>query len=211
MTILFVPNRSAAKILPQSCMDLVKPDPALTQAKPEPHVYRCRKCRRVVAAKSNIITHQRADVVVAVATAAAAASNHDDDNETAAVADVIGAANLLSVSDHSDSEGVVDNRQVAVEAINKGRTPPPPPPANNCDPSQPCREIVFVEPMAWMDGVLREAQGKLHCPKCRTKLGSFSWTMGCRCPCGAQQSPAFYLVPARVELSRSVQNVEMSL
>lgn len=45
----------SAKILPQNCMDLVKPDPGLTQSKPEPIVYRCRKCRRIVAAKSNLM------------------------------------------------------------------------------------------------------------------------------------------------------------
>lgn len=38
-----------AKILPQSCMDVVKADPSLITVKPEPLVYRCRKCRYVVA------------------------------------------------------------------------------------------------------------------------------------------------------------------
>jgi hypothetical protein len=41
-----------------------------------------------------------------------------------------------------------------------------------------CRAMWFVEPMAWMAGVAHEPHGRLHCPKCRAKLGSFSWVMG---------------------------------
>lgn len=43
-----------AKILPQSCMDVVKADPSLITVKPEPLVYRCRKCRYVVACMGNL-------------------------------------------------------------------------------------------------------------------------------------------------------------
>lgn len=47
-----------AKILPSNFFDLVKIDPEITQANPEPIVYRCKKCRRIVASKSNLITHK---------------------------------------------------------------------------------------------------------------------------------------------------------
>ncbi|KAF2896041.1 hypothetical protein ILUMI_10134 [Ignelater luminosus] len=47
-----------AKILPQDFFDLIKPDPGLTRIQPEPNVYRCKKCRRIVASESNLITHQ---------------------------------------------------------------------------------------------------------------------------------------------------------
>lgn len=198
-------------------MDLVKPDPALTQAKPEPHVYRCRKCRRIVAAKGNIITHQRSDAPEANIHNRANA-DADDDDEAPVVAIVVSEAAAISLSlsgqSSAEEDNNADNRKA--EAIDIERTARKRALAATggepcAKPATPCREILFVEPMAWMDGVLRDSQGKLHCPKCRTKLGSFSWTMGCRCPCGAQQSPAFYLVPSRVELSRSVQNVEVSL
>lgn len=33
------------KILPQGCLDVLKPDPALVRARPDPNCYRCRKCR----------------------------------------------------------------------------------------------------------------------------------------------------------------------
>ncbi|XP_026324036.1 dual specificity protein phosphatase MPK-4-like [Hyposmocoma kahamanoa] len=45
------------KILPQLFADLVKPDPGLIRERPDPIVYRCKKCRRIVASQSNIIPH----------------------------------------------------------------------------------------------------------------------------------------------------------
>lgn len=45
------------KILPQCCADVVKADPSLITVRPDPRVYRCRKCRRIVAQASNIIPH----------------------------------------------------------------------------------------------------------------------------------------------------------
>jgi hypothetical protein len=41
-----------------------------------------------------------------------------------------------------------------------------------------CSEIYFVEPLVWMPSVTQSLQGKIHCPKCKSKLGSFSWIMG---------------------------------
>ena len=43
-----------AKILPQSSTDVVKADPSLITVKPEPLVYRCRKCRYVVACMGSL-------------------------------------------------------------------------------------------------------------------------------------------------------------
>lgn len=53
-----------------------------------------------------------------------------------------------------------------------------------------------------MADVAQQRQGKLHCPKCETKVGSFNWVSGSICPCGTVVAPAFYLVPSKVELSR---------
>lgn len=41
-----------------------------------------------------------------------------------------------------------------------------------------CNQIYFVEPLAWMKTVAHSEQGQLNCPKCDSKLGSFSWIMG---------------------------------
>lgn len=123
------------KILPQEFHSLIQPDPNLEQSKPEPKVYRCKKCRRILALESNLLLHQ--------------------------------------------TNGVT------------------------------CKETYFVEPLAWMD-VVQHKEGKLMCPKCNSKLGSFSWVMGCQCPCGVQVAPAFYLTPSKVDFTNVIKNMEIT-
>lgn len=184
-----------AKILPQNYMDLVKPDPGLIQSKPEPIVYRCRKCRRIVAAKSNLITHTPAsntDVKVA------------DTKHVTFQADI-----------HTHDENTSDELQMGgkrlLERVNTLCI------SSNSDKSadgetlQRCKEILFIEPLAWMLDIGKQTQGKLNCPKCQSKLGNFTWINSCNCPCGKNVSPAFYLVPSKVELTHSVQNVEITV
>ncbi|KAF5275669.1 hypothetical protein FQA39_LY06781 [Lamprigera yunnana] len=130
-----------AKILPQDFFDLIKPDPALIRIQPEPKVYRCKKCRRIVAAESNLILHQDAQSTV----------------------------------------------------------------------KRYCTKTYFIEPLSWMNNITQSTQGKLHCPKCKTKLGSFSWIMGCLCPCSCQVAPAFYLTPSKIDLTNVVKNVEVTI
>lgn len=77
------------------------------------------------------------------------------------------------------------------------------------DKGKNCTKTYFLEPIAWMN-VTQEIQGKLHCPKCKHKVGSFSWIMGSKCPCGVQVAPAFYLVPSKVDYTNVVKNVEMT-
>lgn len=189
-----------AKILPQSCMDLVKPDPALTQSKPEPIVYRCKKCRRIVAAKSNLITHTR---VTSMADAAP---------DIAPSAITTTSAIVHATNEHSSSANLM-SELVAKMSVQLGANS-----TNSSDRSvdvpnqQPrCKEILFIEPLAWMVDVSKQTQGKLNCPKCQSKLGNFTWINGCNCPCGKNVSPAFYLVPSKVELSHSVKNVEITV
>lgn len=64
---------------------------------------------------------------------------------------------------------------------NKSEAPETPDSAKDPELSMPlpsCQETFFVEPLGWMTEVLHQQQGKLNCPKCKTKLGSFSWIMG---------------------------------
>lgn len=56
---------------------------------------------------------------------------------------------------------------------------------------------LFVEPLRWMgegggaDSVVGGAvQGKLYCPKCQARLGSFNWA-GTQSSSGAWVTPAF--------------------
>lgn len=64
--------------------------------------------------------------------------------------------------------------------------------------SQPCTSL-FLEPMAWMRPQLGGCvAGKLACPGCGSRLGSFSWAGG-RCSCAAWVVPSFQLHAARVD------------
>ncbi|GFG38883.1 hypothetical protein Cfor_02190 [Coptotermes formosanus] len=135
-----------AKILPQSCMDVVKADPSLITVRPEPLVYRCRKCRCVVAcAESSNLGKEQTCKRVRCAFRRIVAS----------------ASNVLP---HVPKEKPVWTDK-------KWST-------QDRDSMTLCLETYFVEPLAWMPSITQSLQGKIHCPKCKSKLGSFSWIMG---------------------------------
>lgn len=188
-------NFSIAKILPQNCMDLVKADPALIQSNPEPSVYRCKKCRRVIAAKTNLITHTPATNVKRKESQLSSNKNEPpvdselntpDDDRVRAIG-----ANEPNLLERMASKLYIGSKE--------------------CEPSPRCTEIIFIEPLAWMTDISKQTQGKLNCPKCQSKLGNFTWINSCNCPCGKNVSPAFYLIPSKVELTHAVQNVEMTV
>ncbi|XP_031562449.1 dual specificity protein phosphatase 12-like [Actinia tenebrosa] len=50
---------------------------------------------------------------------------------------------------------------------------------------------VFIDPVEWMSSfLLGSIEGKLLCPKCNCRLGSFNWS-GMQCSCAAWITPAF--------------------
>jgi len=68
----------------------------------------------------------------------------------------------------------------------------------------------FIEPMSWIEGLQGGSiEGKIDCPKCHTKLGSYSWR-GCQCSCGTWVTPAFMVHRAKVDAmsARSVSYYE---
>ncbi|NXA41967.1 DUS12 phosphatase, partial [Eudromia elegans] len=57
----------------------------------------------------------------------------------------------------------------------------------------------FIEPVQWMEPILLGVmEGQLLCPKCTSKLGSFSW-LGEQCSCGHWATPAFQIHKRRVD------------
>lgn len=172
-------------------MDLVKADPGLVQSSPEPSVYRCKKCRRILAAKTNLITHTPATSKLAQSSGikrtfseGSGVNTPDDGLHETGERDT-------KLLERMTSELYIDGKQ--------------------CDPSPRCAEIIFIEPLAWMLDINKQTQGKLNCPKCQSKLGNFTWINSCNCPCGKNVSPAFYLIPSKVELTHTVQNVEITV
>ncbi|XP_042666144.1 dual specificity protein phosphatase 12 [Centrocercus urophasianus] len=60
----------------------------------------------------------------------------------------------------------------------------------------------FIEPVQWMEpALLGVTEGQLLCPKCTSKLGSFSW-WGEQCSCGHWVTPAFQIHKSRVDEAR---------
>lgn len=60
---------------------------------------------------------------------------------------------------------------------------------------------IYIEPMLWMTEnfvLVSSNNGKLVCPSCKAKLGSWNW-IGIKCSCKHFVSPAFLLVPSRIE------------
>ncbi|GLD98519.1 hypothetical protein PINS_up007216 [Pythium insidiosum] len=80
--------------------------------------------------------------------------------------------------------------------------------SSRTQPDQTC-PAPFFEPMKWMsqntvaDGpdFGYEKEGKIVCPKCSSKLGTWNW-IGTKCQCGAFVSPAFQLTPSRIRQRR---------
>ncbi|XP_036822609.1 dual specificity protein phosphatase 12 isoform X2 [Oncorhynchus mykiss] len=57
----------------------------------------------------------------------------------------------------------------------------------------------FTEPVQWMEqALLGVMDGQILCPKCSSKLGSFSWC-GEQCSCGQWVTPAFQMHKNRVD------------
>lgn len=65
-----------------------------------------------------------------------------------------------------------------------------------------CSHGLFTEPVDWMEETLTSLQGKLLCPKCKSKVGSFNW-LGVQCPCGVKVVPGFLVTSSKVDESSS--------
>ncbi|KAM7350202.1 dual specificity protein phosphatase MPK-4 [Cochliomyia hominivorax] len=181
-----------AKILPQNFNNLIKADPAITQENPEPIVYRCRKCRRVLASKSHVLLHTTKNQTPIKAT--------NGNVNTTTEQNTSGTPRLLE-------QIAAQIRKVSITSPTEIQQPQ----LEGADKIAYCQSILFVEPIAWMQHISNNTQGRLNCPKCEQKVGNYSWINGCQCPCGEEVSPAFYLIPSKVELSKAVQNVQTTL
>ncbi|EDW56183.1 dual specificity protein phosphatase MPK-4 [Drosophila sechellia] len=184
-----------AKILPQSFHSVVRPDPDITRENPEPIVFRCRRCRRVLASKSHVLEHKPRDRPPQEVVP------KEKEEVTAAK---LPAQSLDQAENHSSGARMLEQLSERIRQSSLGS------PGHESTPNY-CRSILFVEPIAWMHRIMLNTQGRLYCPKCEQKLGNFSWINACKCPCGETMTPAFYLIPSKVELSKAVQNVQTTV
>lgn len=225
-----------AKILPQSFHNVVRPDPDITRENPEPIVFRCRRCRRVLASKSHVLEHRPRGTLQhqeQEQEPEQEQGQHQQQQKQLAGATGSGseprlldqlAERIRKASLGSPSHENLVTAAAAAAAVSGSSD-------NNC------RSLLFVEPIAWMHRIMLNTQGRLYCPKCEQKIGNFSWVNGgctdsynipnlciylnwliysflftaCQCPCGETMTPAFYLIPSKVELSKAVQNVQTTV
>ena len=189
----------SCKILPTNFMDLIKSDPGLIQERPEPYVYRCRKCRRIVAAKSNLILHKP-----------------PKNSENNAYESPISKRRLKEESaqkylnhlagETSDQDAIIDITDKVLTASLSDKSLSEEQPKQE-ETVEFCNKFYFIEPLSWMKDVINNVEGKLYCPTCKTKIGSFNWIMASKCPCGTPVFPSFYLVPSKIDFSNIVQNI----
>eukprot|EP00873_Tetraselmis_striata_P007861 jgi/Tetstr1/428125/TSEL_018177.t2 len=57
---------------------------------------------------------------------------------------------------------------------------------------------LFVQPLRWMDGAIGQVNGKLYCPKCSERLGSYNWA-GIQSNSGTWVTPAFQLHMSKLD------------
>lgn len=205
----------SAKILPTSFMDLVAQDPAVIQETPEPFVYRCRKCRRILASKSNLILHKPPKANIDSNSYESPVSRRRLKEESAqkylnnlagessdqvdAIIDITDKVLTTSLSDKSLSEE--KEQSAATSTAHKEHH------QKEATSVEYCNKFYFIEPLSWMKDVINNVEGKLYCPSCKTKIGSFNWIMASKCVCGTQVFPSFYLVPSKIDFSNVVQNI----
>ena len=56
----------------------------------------------------------------------------------------------------------------------------------------------FLCEEAMLGPAFSQVDGKLACPKCTARLGSYTWS-GMQCSCGAWVAPAFQVVKSKVD------------
>lgn len=78
--------------------------------------------------------------------------------------------------------------------------------AGDTTPRKICEKSIFIKPVEWMKESIVSSQGKLSCPKCNSKLGSFVWH-GERCSCGEWIVPAFHIQTSKVDECKPILNI----
>lgn len=72
----------------------------------------------------------------------------------------------------------------------------------------PCSSVFLTESPKWVSDASSH-DGRLTCPKCNARVGSFSWS-GATCSCGRWVTPAFQFQLARVDARQVVSISDVS-
>jgi dual specificity phosphatase 12 len=67
-----------------------------------------------------------------------------------------------------------------------------------------CTKEIFIEPVSWLVDKISDIEGKINCPKCDSKIGSFNW-YGQKCSCHTWVVPAFHIYEQKVDYCNNSQ------
>ncbi|KAG1454251.1 hypothetical protein G6F56_007368 [Rhizopus delemar] len=138
---------------------------------------RCRKCRRMLVGSEHVIDHEPGQGQVAFSYF----KRNSDINVT------------------TTASGTADSEVNA--SLNKVNASLNPLLASLARTNNQCSSY-FIEPMQWLDGLIDDIQGRIDCPKCQCKLGSYNWS-GDQCSCGRWITPTFMLHSNKVDEVRN--------
>lgn len=65
-------------------------------------------------------------------------------------------------------------------------------------PSTTCSSLFLQNGLDWMGDISSSVEGRLACPKCRTKIGHWKWA-GAQCSCGTWVTPAIQVPFSKVD------------
>ncbi|CAH1781057.1 unnamed protein product [Owenia fusiformis] len=185
-------------------------DPLLSGSANSKCFYKCRKCRRPLFKGSALLTHYEGKGQIAFLNWKTPQTINDtsfDDTDTSKVDtsnsdDTLSSAiSKLDTSDVDMSVSQPDEKNNAnIKNVIKDTSKIDTRVGDTCTATtpMPCTRSLFIEPIKWMENEISEIEGKIMCPKCSAKLGSFKW-MGERCPCGTWVTPAFHINAGKVD------------
>lgn len=154
-------------------------------AAPQNDIYTCRKCGFKLFAKESVL-HE------------AAQPNPQPLFSTISSFPITSSSSSSSSPSPpapSPARSATPERSAAVSAVKTSW-------ARNVADSAHCSSVFVCDAPAW--ATLPAAnEGRLSCPKCTARIGSFSWS-GAPCSCGRWVTPAFQFQLSRVDARRTV-------
>jgi dual specificity phosphatase 12 len=173
----------------------------------ESSYYSCRKCRRQLFNGSNVLQHELGMGFTSGKSANTkgwwifdelpVSVEHRDDHSSPSPFD--GESVLTTVDDTTPTETkITPEESYRLEELSRLRLEITQITEQSHDRHMTCSSL-FIEPVEWMAPLLVGVKdGKLLCPKCSSRIGSFDWS-GSQCSCGRWITPAFQVHKSKID------------